>query len=150
MTLLSKWQVLEWLKVTQLCGTICDSLGASRQVPLSMEFSSLEYWSRLTFPSLGEIPDPGIEPGSLALQADSFPPGIGCYFLLQDIFWTQGSHPIPCIVRQILHHWAWENQNYSMAISFFSLFFFFLALMSPWCGFFFLHFFLFFLILFYF
>ena len=50
-----------------------------------MEFSSLEYWSRLTFPSLGDFPDPGIEPGSLALQADSLLPGISCYFLLQDL-----------------------------------------------------------------
>ena len=30
-----------------------------------------EYWSGLPFPSLGDLPDPGIEPGSPALQADS-------------------------------------------------------------------------------
>ena len=36
-----------------------------------MEFSRQEYWSELPFPSPGDLPDPGIEPGSLALQADS-------------------------------------------------------------------------------
>ena len=46
------------------------------QAPLSMEFSRQEYWSGLPFPSLGDPPDPGIEPGSPeapALQADSLP-----------------------------------------------------------------------------
>ena len=32
-----------------------------------------EYWSRLTFPSPGAVPDPGIESRSPALQADSLP-----------------------------------------------------------------------------
>ena len=35
--------------------------------PLSMEFSRQEYWSGLPFPSPGDLPDPGIEPASLAL-----------------------------------------------------------------------------------
>ena len=38
-----------------------------------MEFSSQEYWSGLPFPSPGDLPDPGIEPRSLALQADTLP-----------------------------------------------------------------------------
>ena len=38
-----------------------------------MEFSRQEYWSGLLFPSPGDLPDPGIEPGSPALQADSLP-----------------------------------------------------------------------------
>ena len=38
-----------------------------------MEFSRQEYWSGLPFPSPGDLPDPGIEPGSLALRADSLP-----------------------------------------------------------------------------
>ena len=37
----------------------------AHQVPLSMEFFRQEYWSTLTFPSLGDLPDPGIEPTSL-------------------------------------------------------------------------------------
>ena len=40
---------------------------------LSMEFSRQEYWSGLPFPSPGDLPDPGIEPGSPALQADALP-----------------------------------------------------------------------------
>ena len=43
------------------------------QAPLSMEFSRQEYWSELPFPSPGDFPDPDIEPGSPALQADSLP-----------------------------------------------------------------------------
>jgi len=38
-----------------------------------MEFSKQEYWSGLSFPSPGDLPNPGIEPRSLALQADSLP-----------------------------------------------------------------------------
>ena len=34
------------------------------QAPPSMGFSRQEYWSRLPFPSPGDLPDPGIEPGS--------------------------------------------------------------------------------------
>ena len=40
---------------------------------VSMEFSRQEYWSRLPFPSTGDFPDPGIEPGSPTLQVDSLP-----------------------------------------------------------------------------
>ena len=36
----------------------------------SMGFSRQEYWSGLPFPSPGDLPDPGIEPGSPTLQAD--------------------------------------------------------------------------------
>ena len=45
----------------------------AHQAPLSMRFSRQGYWSGLAFPSLGDLPNPGIEPGSLALQADSLP-----------------------------------------------------------------------------
>ena len=41
------------------------------QAPPSMEFSWQEYWSGLPFPSAGDLPKPGIQPGSPALQADS-------------------------------------------------------------------------------
>ena len=41
------------------------------QAPPSMGFSRQEYWSGLPFPSPGDLPDPGIEPGSPALQADA-------------------------------------------------------------------------------
>ena len=41
------------------------------QVPPSMEFSRQEYWSGLPLPSPGNLPNPGIEPGYPALQADA-------------------------------------------------------------------------------
>ena len=39
--------------------------------PLSMELSRQKYWSGLPFPTPGDLPNPGIEPWSPALQADS-------------------------------------------------------------------------------
>ena len=48
-------------------------MDCSYQAPLSMGFSRQEYWSRLPFPSPGDLPDPGIEPRSPALQVDSLP-----------------------------------------------------------------------------
>ena len=50
----------------------------ARQVLLSIGFSSQEYWSGLPFPSPGDLPNPGMETGSPALQADALssePPG---------------------------------------------------------------------------
>ena len=43
------------------------------QALLSMGFSRQEYWSGLPFPSPGDLPNPGIEPGSPALQTDALP-----------------------------------------------------------------------------
>ena len=43
------------------------------QAPLSMGFSRPECWSGLLFPSPGDLPNPGIEPGSPTLQADALP-----------------------------------------------------------------------------
>ena len=40
----------------------------AHQAPQSLEFSRQEYWSGLLFPSAGDLPDPGIEPGSPTLQ----------------------------------------------------------------------------------
>ena len=48
------------------------------QASLSMGFSRQEYWSGLPFPSPGDLPDPGMEPGSPALETDTLtsePPG---------------------------------------------------------------------------
>ena len=50
----------------------------AHQTPLSLEFPRQEYWSGLPFPSPGDLPDPGIEPQSLALAGVFFttkPPG---------------------------------------------------------------------------
>ena len=45
----------------------------ARQAPLSMGFSRQEDWSGLPCPPAGDLPDPGTEPRSPALQADSLP-----------------------------------------------------------------------------
>ena len=57
------------------------------QAPLSMEFSSQEYWSGLSFFFPGDLPEPGIKPGSPALLADSLlseSPGKSSFLLLYD------------------------------------------------------------------
>ena len=59
--------------VAQSCPTLCDPGTVAYQAPLSMGFPRQEYWSGLLFPSPGDLPYPGIEPGSPALQADSLP-----------------------------------------------------------------------------
>ena len=50
------------------CVRLCDPMA-----PLSMGFSRQEHWRWLPFPSPGDLPSPGIEPMSPALQADSLP-----------------------------------------------------------------------------
>ena len=65
-------------EIAQLCPTLCNPWTVAHQALPSMEFSRQEYWSRLPFPSPGNLPDPGIEPRSPTLQADaltSVPPG---------------------------------------------------------------------------
>ena len=54
--------------VTKLCPTLAAPWFVARQVPLSMRFSRQEYWSGLPFPSAGDLPDPGIEPGYPVLK----------------------------------------------------------------------------------
>ena len=54
--------------VAQSCLTV-NPWTVALQAPLSMGFSRQEYWSGLPFPSSEDLPHPGIEPGSLALQA---------------------------------------------------------------------------------
>ena len=46
---------------------------AAHQDPLSLGFSRQEYWSRLPFPSPGDLPEPRTEPMSPALRAYSLP-----------------------------------------------------------------------------
>ena len=56
--------------VAKPCPTLVTPWTVACQDPLSMEFSRQEYWSGLPFPPPGDLPDPGIEPRSPALQAD--------------------------------------------------------------------------------
>ena len=59
--------------VAMLCPTLATPWTVACQAPLSMGFSRQEYWGGLPFPSPRDLPDPGIEPESPALQADSLP-----------------------------------------------------------------------------
>ena len=59
--------------VGQSCLTLCVTRPVIHQVPLFMGFFRQEYWSGLPFPSQGDLPDPGVEPGSPTLQADPLP-----------------------------------------------------------------------------
>ena len=56
-----------------LVGLIAILWTVACQAPLSVEFSPKEYWSRLPFLPPGDLPDPGIESETPALQADSLP-----------------------------------------------------------------------------
>ena len=57
--------------VGKSCLTAATPWTVAHQVSLSMRFLKQEYWSGLPFPSLGTLPNPGIEPTSPTLQADS-------------------------------------------------------------------------------
>ena len=57
--------------VAKSCLTLRTPWTVACQAPLSMGFSRQEYWSGLLFPSAGDLPNPGIEPGSPVLQTDS-------------------------------------------------------------------------------
>ena len=64
--------------LAQSCPTLCDPMVCSLpgsfvhgESPLSMGFSRQECWSGLPFPFPGDLPGPGIQTGSPALQADS-------------------------------------------------------------------------------
>ena len=59
--------------VTQSCLTLYDPMNCSHQAPLSMGVSRQKYWRGLPFPSAGDLPNPGTEPRSPVLQADSLP-----------------------------------------------------------------------------
>ena len=66
------------LWVAQLCPTFCKTMDYTPAGSSVHGFPRQEYWSGLLFPSPGDLPNPGIKPGSPALQADSSlsePPG---------------------------------------------------------------------------
>ena len=75
------------------------------QAPPSVGFSRQEYWSGLPFPSPGDLPDLGIEPGSPAFQVDTLtsePPGKPKRRGQQKMRWLDG----------ITTQWTWVWVNY--------------------------------------
>ena len=79
-----------------------------------MEFSSPEYWSGKSFPSPEDLPNPGIEPRSPALQANSIAgqpknTGVGSLSLLQRILLTQESNQGLLDCRWILYQLSYQG-----------------------------------------
>ena len=99
----------------RLCETLCT---AACQAPPSLGFSRQEYWSGLPCPSPGDLPDPGIEPRSPVLPADSLPAepqgkpkntGVGSLSFLQRIFLTQESNWSLLHCRWILYQLSYQG-----------------------------------------
>ena len=65
--------LLQYVKVKLLSRVRLLRIPGSDRAPLSLEFSKQECWSGLSFPTSEDLPDPGIEPGSPALQANFLP-----------------------------------------------------------------------------
>ena len=65
--------VAQLCSIVQLYRLFAPPWTVACQAPLSMEFSRQAYWSGLTFPSPGDLSNPGIKLESPALQADSLP-----------------------------------------------------------------------------
>ena len=62
----------EPVKVLSRVRLFATPWSVAHHAPLSVEFSRQEYWGGLPFPSPEDLPNPGIEPRSPALQADAF------------------------------------------------------------------------------
>ena len=88
--------------VTKSCPTLVTPWTVACQAPLSMGFFRPGYWSGLPFPSPGNLPNPGIEPGSPALQADSLPTEL----------WGK---PPKCILYQFPPFSVWPSHNRSIS-----------------------------------
>ena len=72
-SLLTSWRPGGGGLVAKSCPTLVTPWTAARQAPLFIGFPRQESWSGLPFPSPGDLPNPGIKPGSPALQAGSLP-----------------------------------------------------------------------------
>ena len=84
--------------VTKLCPTLCDPTDCSLSGSSVHGISQARYWGRLPFPSPGDLPDPGIEPASPALQADS---------LLLSQWGSAPPHPLlPGPLQRQRHRWG--------------------------------------------
>ena len=65
--------IMDYGLAAKSCPTLATPWTIACQASLSMGFSWQEYWSGLPFLSPGDLSDPGIKPGSPALQADDLP-----------------------------------------------------------------------------
>ena len=117
--------------VTQSCLTLWNPTDSSvHQAPLSMGLSRPEYWSGLPCPPPGDLPNPGIEPRSPALQADSLPSeppgkskntGVCSLSILQGIFPTQESNWGLLHSKPILYQLSYQGSHKSSSQNHFLL-----------------------------
>ena len=96
--------VLSCFNQVQLFATLW---AAAHQAPLSMEFSRQEYWSGLSCPSSGHLLDPGIKPGSPALQVDLYQGSICLYMI--EITYTNN-------LKEILSYHQWLSLERRMCL----------------------------------
>ena len=89
-----------WQKnISESCQVMSNSVTSwtiAWQAPLSMEFSRSEYWSGQPFPFPGDLPNPEIEPGSPALQADCLPAELPGITVLQ--------------IEETTLYWGWKEK----------------------------------------
>ena len=126
--LLTIWAIQEAQSESESCSVMSDSfrphgLEPTRNPPTKEPtrllcpwgFSKQEYWSRLPWPPLGDLPNPGVESRSPALQIDSLPSeplgkpkntGLGSLSLLQWIFPTRESNWVLLIAGKFFTSWA--------------------------------------------
>ena len=91
----------------------------ARQAPLSMGFCSQEYWSGLPFPSPGDLPDPGIKPGSPTLEANALtsePPGKPAQSHRKHQFWWRRKGVYSWQVSHIFP-WCWRPLTETIVFS---------------------------------
>ena len=119
------------LVVAKSCPALATPCTAVCQAPLSVGFPRQEYSSGLLFPFLRDIPDPGIEPESPALQADSLPsepPGkkiawhmemaTDSSILAWKIPWTEEPGGLQSMeLQRIRHDWACAHIQYLLCFS---------------------------------
>ena len=99
----------------------------------SMESSTPEYWSEQPFPSPGDLPNPGIKPRSLALQADSSPaelPGKPKNTGVDSLSLSPGDLPDPGIELEILYQLSYQGSQRDSFIFFYQNMFW--CLLSPY------------------
>ena len=99
---------------------------AANQDPQSMGFSRQEYWSGLPFPSPGDLPDPGIEPRSPALEADA----LTCFSKSSLNIWKFTVHVLLKPGLENFEHYfasVWDECHCAVVWTFFSI-----ALLWDW------------------
>ena len=80
------------------------------QAPPSMGFSRQRYWSGLPFPSPGDLPDPGIKPRSLTLQADALPSEPRVVIILRH-FPIERQSLGPFLLNLVRLYYCFDQQN---------------------------------------